>query len=231
VDFLKAEIIENDAFNGCVNLKEANFSQSADNPTTANLNMLFTGCTKLEKLQFYRLEGGIGDSTFKGKTSLQYVRFDLITSIGNNAFNGCTALNSLYLPAVTSIGGGAFNGCASLQVASFDNATEIWNNAFDGCTSLFTASFKSATHIHDEVFARTGGTPLSITLGAPPSGLGKDIFKGVTVTKNVFVRVPSANYESYNNSAWKDAFRGYGSGSPHGTVNIHINLGIEATGQ
>jgi hypothetical protein len=63
-------------------------------------------------------------------------------------------------------------------------------------------------------------------MGTASPTVGVDMFKDITGTKNVSIRVP--NGATGYDTAWQNAFNGYGNnGNEHGTVNTYINLVVE----
>ena len=61
-----------------------------------------------------------------------------VFNIGNSAFRGCSSLTSVSFPNVISIGTNAFYNCSGLTSASFPNATNIRDSAFYNCSKLTT---------------------------------------------------------------------------------------------
>jgi hypothetical protein len=101
----------------------------------------------------------------------------------------------------------------------------VYYGVFIGCTALTSVSVPKVTNIGDYAFHSSGTTPLTITMGAIAPPVGLNIFLQVTSTKNVTVRVP--NGATGYDEAWQEAFKGYGSGTPHGTENTYINVVVE----
>lgn len=69
-----------------------------------------------------------------------------VTSIGNTAFRGLSSLEELTVKGDVTIGSYAFQGCASLETVTFmGNVTSVGNNAFRGCDSLSTIYYYGTT--------------------------------------------------------------------------------------
>jgi hypothetical protein len=121
-------------------------------------------------------------------------------------------------------------------------AATIGYDAFYGCTDLETVSLPAATTIGNNAFYNTGGTALTITLGAAAPKVGKNMFEYVFVPKTVTVLVPNTGSAVYGpipavysgsdtTNNWGNAFRGKGwdntNGYGSGTVNSYITLNIK----
>ncbi|MGN1201931.1 MAG: leucine-rich repeat protein, partial [Eubacterium sp.] len=81
----------------------------------------------------------IGDSAFKGLTSLKSVTIpDTVKAIGDYAFDCCTNLETITLPdSVESIGKAAFFSCTRLKSANLsENLKTIGDGAFYDCKTL-----------------------------------------------------------------------------------------------
>jgi hypothetical protein len=150
------------------------------------------------------------------------VSFPEVTSIGGGAFSVCTSLTTATFPKATNIGSGAFVSCTSLATANFPEAATIGDMAFYNCTELF---IPKAANIGAKAFQYSGTAPLTITMWSAAPTVGVDMFKDITGAKNVTVRVP--NGATGYDTAWQNAFKGYGTNTPHGTVNENINLAIQ----
>ena len=69
-----------------------------------------------------------------------------VTSIGNTAFRGLSSLEELTVKGDVTIGNYAFQGCASLETVTFmGNVTSVGNNAFRGCDGLSTIYYYGTT--------------------------------------------------------------------------------------
>ena len=69
-----------------------------------------------------------------------------VTSIGNTAFRGLSSLEELTVKGDVTIGNYAFQGCASLETVTFmGNVTSVGNYAFRGCDGLSTIYYYGTT--------------------------------------------------------------------------------------
>ena len=69
-----------------------------------------------------------------------------VTSIGNTAFRGLSSLEELTVKGDVTIGNYAFQGCASLETVTFmGNVTSVGYNAFYGCASLTNINYYGTT--------------------------------------------------------------------------------------
>ncbi len=69
-----------------------------------------------------------------------------VTSIGNTAFRGLSSLEKLTVKGDVTIGNYAFQGCASLETITFmGNVTSVGRNAFYGCASLTNINYYGTT--------------------------------------------------------------------------------------
>ena len=69
-----------------------------------------------------------------------------VTSIGNTAFRGLSSLEEITVKGDVTIGNYAFQGCASLETITFmGNVTSVGYNAFYGCASLTNINYYGTT--------------------------------------------------------------------------------------
>ncbi|MDR0913970.1 MAG: leucine-rich repeat protein [Oscillospiraceae bacterium] len=82
----------------------------------------------------------------KGKTDLEYIIPNSVTSIGDYAFSDCTALTSVTIPnSVTKIGFCAFYYCDSLTSVTIGNSvTSIGEAAFASCYGLTISCYEDS---------------------------------------------------------------------------------------
>ena len=111
---------------------------------------VFFDCTSLEEINVgsdnanYSSENGILFNKAKtelikypaGKTEIEYIIPDSVTSIGDYAFRACTSLTSITIPdSVTSIATGICYKCTSLETAKIETPV-LPPDTFADCTSL-----------------------------------------------------------------------------------------------
>jgi uncharacterized repeat protein (TIGR02543 family) len=223
------------AFYNCTSLTSVSF------PAATDIGSAFAGCTKLAS---FTLTGTGSLSTIEnGKVLVRNdtelvaypsasgnITLNNITSIGDGAFRGCTSLTSVSFPAATYIGSGAFSNCNSLSSASFPKVTEI---------ATPHSFFDTA-----EVFAYTGTTALTITLGPNAPTLGCDMFKEYTYSAKIvtvmvpagatgYGTIPSTYSGTDTTENWGNGFRGGGwdgTGFDH-VIASGINRNITLTVQ
>ncbi|MDR1929445.1 MAG: leucine-rich repeat domain-containing protein [Treponema sp.] len=190
----------------------------------------FAVCTGLTTVNLPRATS-IGKAAFYACTSLSRLSLPHAISIGDRAFYDCTGLTTVSLPQAMTIGDYAFLNCTGLITMSLPQTTSIGGGAFAACTGLTALSLPQATSIGADTFEETGRTALTITLGASPPTVGRDMFFRVAPQKTVTVKVPSGSTTSYN-STWQTAFKGKGGGTSAangpGTENSHITVNITA---
>jgi hypothetical protein len=151
----------------------------------------------------------VGDSAFRGCTSLTSVSLPTATTIGDYyAFAGCTGLTEVSLPAATTIGASAFPRCTSLTEVSLPAATIIGASVFSGCTGLTTVSLPAAETIGDYAF-RECESLTAVSLPATPPSIptgyygasGIFVSTGYNSSGTITVRVPAGAVSTYI-SAW-----------------------------
>ena len=168
-------VIPSNAFYNCAELT----SVEMPGVTTIEYNA-FLNCTSLTDITLPDGVTTMGQSVFKGCTSLKYADLSQssLTEMGSSVFQGCTALETVKLPdtltsipsytfencssltqvdmgdQVQTISWYAFNNCASLeQITLSDALTDIELRAFDGCTGLRSVDFgESLVSIGDYAF-------------------------------------------------------------------------------
>jgi uncharacterized repeat protein (TIGR02543 family) len=216
--FAKATSIGDYAFSSCMSLTSESFAKA-----TSIGERAFIYCTSLTSVSFPEATS-IGQSDFQG-TALSNVSFPEATTIGVGAFYQCAALTTAFIPKATSIGQQALSGCTALTTVSFPKVTSIGNYAFSSCPSLTTASFPKATYIGKGAFINSGRGLLTITMRTAAPTVGNNMFDSINGSRTVTIMLPS-RATGYT-STWQTAFKGYGTNTPHGTVNSYINLVFE----
>ena len=127
----------------------------------------------------------IDQRAFQGCVNLKEIVYEdskttTAIRINANAFEGCTSLDTVSL-YINNIGTSAFKDCTSLESFEIDSKS-VGNYAFENCTSL--------THV---IFTDNGGS----------SSRGKDMFRGCTSLKNIYVdstntHLEVVDYEGYS---------------------------------
>ena len=153
-----------DAFRDCssltnIEVAENNLSYSSENGVLYNKN-------KTVLIQYAI-----------GKSNMEFIIPEGVTSIGRGAFSGCSSLTSVSIPeGVTSIGWGAFENCGSLTSISIPSSvTSIGDDAFRDCSSLTSVSI-----------------PEDVT------SIGWSAFSGCSSLANIEVAENNPNYSSEN---------------------------------
>ena len=180
----------------------------------------FKYCTALQSVHLPSVTGLYG-GVFYGCTALESVSFPASAIIVYGPFNGCTSLASFNLIGngpLSVIEGGKALVRNNTELVAYPSAagsvtlptiTSIGDYAFGGCTALQSVNIPAVTIIGQQIFAETGSTALTITMGnvAPIVG-GNNLFESYhMVPKTVTVRVPAATVGSYD-TAWQNAFTG-----------------------
>lgn len=187
--------IEAGAFRGCTYLKEIYIGASVRQiDATA-----FADCEYIESIEYaygitqiddygsvYDLKHlvlpdsvvSIGDYAFFGHSLDSLTIPDSVENIGKYAFDS-ESLRSLFLGQnVRTIGDGAFERCPLTDLDIPNSVSTIGYEAFAQCKSLTTVTIGSGiTGIYDGAFEDCSWLDEVVFLGAPPSGVGKDIFK------------------------------------------------------
>lgn len=156
--------ISNNAFAGCVGLKELTIPDTIISIGTG----AFDNCSGLEKItvqdgnKYYRSAGNCIISKRLIRSGLELgcknsvIPDDgSVTYIGMRAFYGCSGLTEISIPdSITSITHEAFSGCIGLTKLTIPSSvTYIGMRTFDGCVNLTELNIPSSvTHIDFEAF-------------------------------------------------------------------------------
>jgi hypothetical protein len=166
-------------------------------------------CTSLISVDLPTSLASIGDNPFSGCINLTNITVDganpnykaengmLLSKDGTTLIGWPTASGAVPpLLGVTTIGAYALADCTGLTAVSFPDATSVGFRAFSKCTALTSVNLPIITSINgQQAFEYTGGTALTVTLGATVPMLDVAMFYGITAAKAVTVKVP-------NNAAW-----------------------------
>jgi hypothetical protein len=255
LDLPVATTIGINAFNGCDALEEVylpgatsigNFA-FADCDALRSLNLpivrtidsrAFFSCDNLSSLNLPSVRT-ISDYAFGSCEKLSSLNLPAARTISDYAFSYCPKLVSVDLPAVKTIGGSAFYECPILNSVDLPTATTIGGNVFAYCTALSSVNLPSVTTINGGVFSNTGTVTLTVTLGASPPWIGRNIFPGVGSAKTVTIKVPDTSAYGTpltmngndTTPCLANGFRGGGWDNGNfvsgGSVNTNIKLTIE----
>ncbi len=161
-----AKDIDNDAFEGCKQLKSVDFPklteigvrafqesglESIHAPEVKRIQSLaFQDCHQLESVDFPKLTG-IGNAVFRGCKQLKSANLPILDTIQRYMFEQ-SGLQSIHAPQVKLIDHDAFDGCHFLESAYFPECKDIAREAFVFCNSLKSASFPECEDIAREAF-------------------------------------------------------------------------------
>ena len=169
------------AFQSCVNLTTANFSNCIIIQSSA-----FYNCIKLTTISFPNVTS-IASSAFCN-CAITMANFPNCTNIDTGAFNMCAYLTVASFPNVTIIGGSAFDNCRRLISLNFPKVNTIKSSAFRNCSQLTLANFSNLTSIGSYAFHLCYNLS-SLTLGASTIC--------TLSNSNAFSYTPFAGYSSY----------------------------------
>lgn len=207
------KIIDDDALNGCISLKQVNM------PSTVNKmgKRALAGCDKLERIQIPEstLEkiGGainlyenanlnrnvrinilnmpiIGDKAFRNRKDVTGVTIpEGVTKIDVEAFAGCSNLKQATMPeSLTEIEVGAFNDCSSLsQINIPSNVKKIGALAFNACSNLKKANIPNGvTSIDNGVFCNCSSLT-QVNIPSSVTSIGNRAFHNCSNLKKIFI--------------------------------------------
>ena len=190
---------------------------------------------------------GSSNSAFNLFYTLKSVSGANIITIDDGTFSNNNTLQSVSLPKLTTIGNFAFSRCSELRSVNFPDVTTIGYYVFSYCSGLQNASFPKVTTIDSNVFANTGDTALTITMGSTAPALETKMFADISTIKTVTVKVPAGatSYTPFSGSSvtvsgqntalnWVNGFRGGGwdgttwaSGGSTSDINPNITVIIQ----
>ncbi|MDR3020351.1 MAG: leucine-rich repeat domain-containing protein [Treponema sp.] len=174
------EIINGNAFSGCINLTNVTFAPDSKLETINGA--AFSGCINLTNVTFApnsKLEK-ISTSAFSNTGLVSIELPDSVVTIEHIAFSGSGKLEKITIPAgVKEIRNTTFNGCVSLESVEFAVGSQlesIGEAAFWNCESLKSITIpEGVTIIGQSAFG--GCTSLtSVTLGSNITAFGDNVF-------------------------------------------------------
>ena len=201
-----SQMVEDYAFYGCNEI----ISVTISNNTTAIGFGIFSGCDKLEKIQFPFLPNDYLGYSF-GATSkelhanqvpntLKEVVLTNCTNIGSSAFARCYSLISIKIPdTVITIGDNAFSNCTGLTSFVIPNSvTTIGDYAFSFCTEITNIIIpESVTSIGNRAFSYCN--LITITIPSSVTYIGGSPFFGNPNLTTIEVNNKNNYYDSRNN--------------------------------
>lgn len=204
--------INNNAFNGCSNIKSLTLSENTQTIGEGS----FYGCSSLENINFGTKLKTIGASAFSGCSSLSLINIpNSVDSIGYYAFSRCINLESFIIPSsIKTLERGVFYNCSGLKNISIPNSVnsisltnienQFVNGTFYGCSALEKITIpQSVKVIGSGVFSKCDSlTEVTCLAEIPPvvtqSTFGNQIYDNVTlhVRKTSFLNYTTADYWS-----------------------------------
>ena len=174
--------IQQNAFEGCTNLKKVYFVSAQKNEiATSKLTLIhdqaFLNCTSLERLDLSNVKKiTVARQTFMNCTSLKEVaKMTAIGTMHSEAFLGCTALEEVDLTGMHMAGGAVFYGCTSLKRVHTAKFTDIGERMFMGCSALQSIeintpnvgenAFLNCRNLTSVTFASPAGEALKFMIG------------------------------------------------------------------
>ncbi|MBQ8352428.1 MAG: leucine-rich repeat protein [Clostridia bacterium] len=174
--------IQQNAFEGCKNLKKVYFVSAQKNEiATSKLTLIhdqaFLNCTLLERLDLSNVKKiTVARQTFMNCTSLKTVaKMTAIGTMHSEAFLGCTALEEVDLTGMHMAGSAVFYGCTSLKTVHTAKFTDIGERMFMGCSALQSIeintpnvgeyAFSNCRNLTSVTFASPEGEALKFMIG------------------------------------------------------------------
>ena len=157
-------------------------------------NYAFFTLTKLSSVTFTNSITSLGNSCFRGCSSLQSVNLNGAANVGifGYCFSGCTSLSDFTMPSGSiSIESCCFGGCSSLSAFTIPKSvTSIGSSAFTNCTSLTSIEIPSTVRRLDGsgIFGFcTSLTSATISAKLTASAMGASLFAECTNLQNVTI--------------------------------------------
>ncbi len=146
--------IEEEAFYGCYDLTEVDFSDATSLSTIGS--SAFKECTGLKNIILPNSIETIQSEAFSDCENLEEINLGTnLKLIAGACFYGCSSIREIELPpTVETIEAWAFRGCTSLKNVNMgDMVSQIGNRAFRNCSSLQQIYLSnSLTKIEEETF-------------------------------------------------------------------------------
>ena len=171
----------------------------------------------------------IGESAFKGKTSLTAVYlYSPIAAIGKEAFYGCSKLTRVSIPStVTNIGERAFYNCSSISTFSLPSKLQtIGNSAFAHCGAVTSLNIPgNVSSIGQNAFYNCTSLS-SLTLNNGLKSIGSSAFENTALTSVdipetvTFIGTNAFGYHYENSTHTRVAFD-YISGYPDSSAETY----------
>ena len=152
------QMIEREAFSGCNNFTEADFSKATQLRSIGY--SVFYECSGLRDLDLSACTSlvGIGSNAFYRCSNLQTVDLSgcgKLSNIGSYAFQYCSSLRTVDLSncsALATLGSAAFSSCSNLMSVGLEGCTAlttIENSAFYHCYKLSDFDFSQLTTLKE----------------------------------------------------------------------------------
>ena len=172
-------------------------------------NNAFEGCINLKEINDSNVIESIGQYAF-ANTSISNVKFDKVNTIGNNAFENCNSLSNITICSTcSSIGNYAFKDCTSLSYIVLPNKNYncILNDTFKGCSGLTSITIPSSVEsIRNDAFGGcTGLNRLRIENGEKELSLGYNS----STNKGLFCDCPLVTLYLNRNLSYNTGSYGY----------------------
>ncbi len=181
-----AMIYEN-AFEGCVNLKKIDFSNTK---TVTVAQSCFADCTNLTEVIDMPSIGTMHHRAF-ANTGLTSVDLSGLHMSGRYVFDGCKDITTVTTGKFTAIGDYMFNGCSGLRGVIQLKNTKIGEGAFYNCTNLEGVEFYGkGVDIGAIAFKNCGKSAGTFTATVKEGGdlrsIGNNAFDGSLLTSFAF---------------------------------------------
>ena len=193
----KLSEIKDDAFKGCVNLKDISFAK--DNELTYIGGWAFIGCENITEIHLPHIEE-IGGSAFKYCYNLSKVTFgDKLKYIEDRTFEQCYSLTEISLLNIEEIGGSAFRDCKSLyKVTNTEKVISIDSGAFFNCiiTEIDLPNVEGiSTHAFENCYYLS-----TVTLGEKLTYLDDGVFDNCFSLEEIYISnvITIPDYTFYN---------------------------------